>query len=180
MIVEQFCLTLQSLIRLRRTNTTAQLTFLSRVSIISYKERNRHHLRQKVAICFYPNVSANWNLNGCSVIKKPVQAYAMIRASVTIMSSLMLFRGSVRGNNPTAVAAVMANTAHLLCLILRAPLSIFNPRVFVLTNSTECVSDGKYSHGSPPLQAYGLFLAPTNTCTAVFLSSALLRNAVFT
>lgn len=133
----------QALIRLCRTNATAGLTFLSRLSINSYKERNRHHRHQKVAIFFNPNVSANWNPNGCSVIKKPVQAYAMIRASVTIMSSLMLFRGSVRGNNPTAVAAVMANSAHPLCLILRAPLRIFNPCVFVLTNSTECVSDGK-------------------------------------
>lgn len=68
---------------------------------------------------------ANWNPTGCSVIKNPTQTHAAVRASVTIMSSLMELGGSVGGNNPTTVASVMANTAHLSCLISRAPLRPF-------------------------------------------------------
>lgn len=49
-------------------NTTTQLTLHLHVFIISSKDTNGHHLRPKVAIS-YPNVSADCNPNGCSVIK---------------------------------------------------------------------------------------------------------------
>lgn len=79
----------------------------------------------KSGIFFNPDISAKWNPSGYSVIKNPIQAYVTIRASVTMMIVLMFFRGSARGNNPTVVASVRANTAHLLCLASRALLRMF-------------------------------------------------------
>lgn len=123
-----------SLIRLCRTNSTDELTFLLHfLHCLLQGKEGIPPTSKKVAICS-PNVSANWKPNGYSVIKNPIQAYAKIRASETIMSLIMLLRGSVGGNNPTAVASVMANTAHLLCLISRAPLRVFNTCVCVETS----------------------------------------------
>lgn len=79
----------------------------------------------------------------------------------------MLFRGSVGGNNPTAVASVMANTAHLLCLISRASLRIFNPCVFVLRPADKGSRDQRHGVGQPQLSLdmrYGNNLAYCHGC----------------